>query len=280
MKERLLRASLSGLDFRVIFVELQPLLSEFLERVQPPLSCREHYLKALTAGLLTSPLLHKDERYTLRWHYGQSLEILVDVDHQGGLRSTLNPVSEEEEMQIETLPGKLGVVRSSPTRRLNDGMVLADLCDPAQDLATFFNLSDQIPTFCRVVTSPHDSWGLLFQGLPGCDPETIATLEDHWKSSEISKPNLTSPKEISSFLSSLLDLVISEDELSIHSTLPPHSFCTCGKEKMRKTLGSFPVEELENMIRQDGGAQIDCHFCASSYRFEAQDIRELIGAKG
>jgi molecular chaperone Hsp33 len=279
MKDKLLRASLSEQHLRIIFVEVNSLIKYSIKRNTPPISCKSHYLKAITSGLLTSPLLNQDERYTLRWHYGQSFEILVDVNHEGGIRSTIDPPSQEEDVHVENLPGKLGVVKSSPHQRLNDGMILADLCDPAQDLATFFNLSDQIPTFCRVFQKDETCHGIFIQGLPGCSPETIQELEQNFNHSDTPFPNLEDELEINTFLSKTLKVNILKDDLKIHNALEPHSFCTCGKEKMRGTLSSLPKSELEDMIKQDGGAQIDCHFCGSSFRFEASDLRALIDSK-
>lgn len=279
MTDQLIRATLSNLHLRVIMVEFNSLFEELLGVHKPPRSCRHHFFKALASGLLTSPLLKEDERYTLRWHYGTSLEILVDVNETGGIRCTLQPPIEEEEMNIENLPGKLGVVKSSSLRRLNDGMVLADLCDPAEDLATFFNLSDQIPSFCRAMVEENTCRGILIQGLPGCSAELFEDLETRWKQGSTSIPPLHQKKHLHEFLSDLIGTNLSSEALRSHDSLEPHSFCTCGKEKMRNTLASLPATELEDMIREDGGAQIDCQFCGSGFRFEAQDLRAMIDAK-
>ena len=44
---------------------------------------------------------------------------------------------------------------------------------------------------------------------------------------------------------------------------------------MLVTLGS---DELKDMIENQHGAQVDCHFCNKRYKFSAEDLKLLLEA--
>ena len=45
---------------------------------------------------------------------------------------------------------------------------------------------------------------------------------------------------------------------------------------MKDALVSLGKKELEAMIEEDDGAEIHCHFCNTNYKFDADDLREII----
>lgn len=53
--------------------------------------------------------------------------------------------------------------------------------------------------------------------------------------------------------------------------------CNCNKEKAKKALKLLNKQEIENMIQEDGKAELVCQFCNQKYIFtkeELQNIRE------
>ena len=104
------------------------------------------FCRALTAGVLTVPLLDGDEHFTLRWKYeGMIKSLVVDVGANGNVRGTLvddrrcETISEADELYGDS--GMIGVVKSTSTATLNSGSVEAGLMDVVEDLAYFFSLS-------------------------------------------------------------------------------------------------------------------------------------------
>jgi len=57
---------------------------------------------------------------------------------------------------------------------------------------------------------------------------------------------------------------------------PVRFHCRCTAARSRVALQLLGVRELEEMIAQDGGAEMTCHFCAEVYRFREADLREVI----
>lgn len=44
---------------------------------------------------------------------------------------------------------------------------------------------------------------------------------------------------------------------------------------MCRALISLGAEELEQMIREQKGAELNCQFCGETYRFTEEELREL-----
>ena len=63
----------------------------------------------------------------------------------------------------------------------------------------------------------------------------------------------------------------------IHETIHPEFYCNCSKEKTEKALISLGADELSKILEEDKSANLHCHFCNTSYNFDEDDMRVLIG---
>ena len=52
--------------------------------------------------------------------------------------------------------------------------------------------------------------------------------------------------------------------------------CDCSKEKMSKALISIGKKELEEIIKEDGKAELVCHFCNKKYNFNKEELENLL----
>lgn len=55
--------------------------------------------------------------------------------------------------------------------------------------------------------------------------------------------------------------------------------CDCSKERTSRALLTVGKEELEDILKVDGQAEIKCQFCKSAYVFDENDLKALIGIK-
>jgi molecular chaperone Hsp33 len=285
LTDLLIRGELPLIHSRCFIVDASDVCSELSVKHSCKGLAREIFSKAITSGILVSPLLEGEERYTLRWQYdGELGTITADVTSDGGVRAYphCSQLSSEIAVTAYGAGGKLGVVKSNPYRRLNSGMTLADNLDPALDLATYFDISDQIKTICDVVITGDRILGILLQALPKADPEHLVQLQDQCSESmrRLLNIDLRDDLALEQWASQWLESAqVPSSPWKKHQTLEPHLFCTCSQDKFLDILRGLPNEELEAMIREDGGTQIDCQFCAQSVRFEASDLQRIIQEK-
>ena len=53
--------------------------------------------------------------------------------------------------------------------------------------------------------------------------------------------------------------------------------CPCTRERVLAMIRSLGPEEIEEMIRDQGGAEVTCEFCGAVYSVSADELRALQG---
>jgi molecular chaperone Hsp33 len=289
MKDILLRASVDNLNLRCFFVNAHTVSNEICKAHEMKGLAKELMRRTIAISLLTSPLLSEDERYTIRFQYNGLMKMMVlDVASNAQIRGFASALEVGNNIPMADIigtSGKIGLVKSNSKRQLNSGMTLADCGDPALDLATFFNISDQLPTAISVFENKTHCCAWMIQAMPGHNPMSLDDLQNQLVQPDFERESLsmlTPQKDFNTQLLTLLKksgLDISESKVKHHETLIPRAFCTCTHEKTLGILNSVPSEELEFMISKDDGAEISCQFCSKNFIFNALDLRKLINAR-
>ena len=74
----------------------------------------------------------------------------------------------------------------------------------------------------------------------------------------------------------LLRTVLSDFEVEILETAPIAYRCRCTRDRVERALISMGVEELENLLEEQGGCELTCQFCDRIYRFTRADLEALL----
>ena len=78
------------------------------------------------------------------------------------------------------------------------------------------------------------------------------------------------------------DVLASMDEGgTIRWTKKPSFRCSCGIDRVWRTLSILPKEDLKGIVEQEESVSVKCEFCGSEYKVTREEIRErlLDGAK-
>ncbi len=59
----------------------------------------------------------------------------------------------------------------------------------------------------------------------------------------------------------ILEVVLGENNVQILDKTPVQFKCQCSKERFGAAIISLGVQEIQEMIDEDGGAEAQCHFC-------------------
>ncbi len=290
MKDTLLRASVENLHLRCFFVNAHQTSNEICDAHNMTGLAKSLMRRTIAISLLTSPLLNDDERYTLRFQYEGLMEMMVlDVASNAQIRGFASALEVKNNIPMSDLigpSGKIGLVKSNSKQQLNSGMTLADCGDPALDLATFFNISDQLPTAIAAFENKNQCTALMIQAMPGNNPLWIQDLQNKLNQADFEQQSLSMQTPEKGFNSQLLSLLrssghdLSENDIKLHTVQTPSTFCTCTRDKTLGILNSVPSEELEFMISKDDGAEISCQFCAKPYIFDSLDLKKIIEVRG
>lgn len=148
----------------------------------------------------------------------------------------------------------------------------------AEDVASYFMESEQIPTACALGVlvdrdqSVKSAGGYLIQLMPGAGEDTIAKVEG----GVMAAGPVSAILEQNDDPEALLRTVMSDFDLKILETCPVSYKCYCSRQRVERALISLGKSELEQMLAEQGGCQLTCQFCDAVYDFSADDLRALI----
>ncbi|HWR18355.1 MAG TPA: Hsp33 family molecular chaperone HslO [Clostridia bacterium] len=149
----------------------------------------------------------------------------------------------------------------------------------AEDFARYFTISEQTPSLVYLGVRVNgesgevlSAGGLMIQPLPGCPEQNIDLIMSHAQSIEKLSVLLENGLTLEESLQEMLTgLTIEKTE-----TLTPRFLCDCSRERLERVLISLGKEELTDLIKTDGKATLNCHFCNTAYDFNETELRALL----
>jgi len=150
-----------------------------------------------------------------------------------------------------------------------------------EDIATYLAVPEQIPSAVLVgvhfdSSGPVDvAGGVILQALPDVDPAALTLLEANVREFGPLTPAMKR--------SPLLEIVENElcwglgFELLTDPPLEVRFECRCSDRSALEALAYFSPEEREAMIREDGGAEVVCHWCGERRWIDAEAMATLVG---
>lgn len=173
--------------------------------------------------------------------------------------------------------GYLTVMKDFGTGDPYTGQVPIVSGEIAEDITSYYAVSEQIPTVCSlgVLVNPDKSiacaGGFLIQLLPAADDDTITMVEGCLRKlkpvTTMLAENMT-PEDI-------CREVLKPFEMEILDEFDIAFRCDCSRKKVERALISAGFEELEDMSK-DPVTSVSCQFCTEKYEFTSEDIRRIL----
>jgi molecular chaperone Hsp33 len=172
--------------------------------------------------------------------------------------------------------GTLQVVRDLGLKEPFMGTVPLQTGEIGDDFTYYFAVSDQTPSVVSLGVLVNDtneilaSGGFIIQLLPEATEEDIVYIEDKVKGMKPISTLIYEGKSPEEIIQSLFDdiKVLETQDLFFH--------CDCSKERMEQALITVGKQEIEDMIKEDHGCEICCHFCNRKYQFSEEELKKLI----
>lgn len=245
--------------------------------------------RTLTAAALMSENL-KNEKDTLTINIrgdGDIGQIVVTTKSNGVVKGYVNnPYADAEirlsdgKLDVGKIVGKgtLTVVSDQGLKEPYIGKVQLVSGEIAEDLASYFYQSDQVPSVVSlgvlidVDYTVKRAGGYILQLMPGADEECISKIEE----------NISNLKSVTTMLDEgmtpedIINAVMKGFDLKFLDKKDISYNCDCSREKVEDSLISIGKEQLLNIIEEDGQAEVVCHFCNKKYNFSEDDLKNLI----
>lgn len=217
--------------------------------------------------------------------------LLVVADNQGNVRGSVQnpqadlPIRADGKLDVGGAVGHSGtltVIKDLNMKEPYVGSVELLGGEIAEDLASYFVESEQIPTACGLgVLVDRDrsvlrAGGYLIQLLPGAPEGVIDRLEQ----GIMAAGAVTGLLKENDDPESLLRRVMSGFELEILEKTPVEYRCYCSRERMERALISLGPAELQSMIDEQGYADLTCRFCDNVQHFAREDLEALVQGMG
>lgn len=239
--------------------------------------------RTMTGALLLAANLKNKESVTIKFKGDGPLgTVTADATAEGSVRGYVD--HPHVDLPLNALGkidvgggigvGILSVTRFTGLKEPVTGSVDITNGEVAEDLINYLYTSEQTPSSIGlgVLVSPElkclGAGGFFLQPLPGASDETIDRLEE----------NLKGISSVSHMALEGLDAAgIAErilggfDDVKILSTTELAFRCNCSKNYITDRLLTLGEEDLR-ALRDDGTAEVKCHFCNEVYTFDRADL--------
>lgn len=279
--------SADGSAFAAV-LDAKDIVSE-IERIHKTSAVVTAGLGRLTIGasLMGYMLKGKDDSITLRVDAdGQTGQLVAVSDSMGNVKSCVNnpvveiPLNAQGKLDVGGAVGHngtLSVVKDLGLKEPYVGVVPLVSGEIAEDIASYYATSEQIPTVCSlgVLVNPDlsvkSAGGFLVQLLPFADEKCIDVIENNLKKLRPVSAMLadgTTPEEIAGILLDGLDPDPLDESEPVYK-------CDCSRERTERVLVSLGKQELSSIADEGKDTSVSCHFCGKEYIFTAEEIRKL-----
>ncbi len=171
--------------------------------------------------------------------------------------------------------GKLTVVKDLGLREPYVGQVNLVSGEIAEDFAMYFTASEQVNSLVSLGVLVGDqvesAGGLIIQMMPGASEAAIQSVE---MSANMFFDISGTMKDL--HLHGAMRDLLGHLQPEVLSEITPAFRCNCSRNRIEKVLVTLGQEELESMIEEQHGAQVDCHFCNKRYEFSESDLKTLL----
>ncbi len=244
--------------------------------------------RLLTAALMMADGLKEEAAsLTLQMRGDGPLGTLVVVaDSKGGVKGYVaNPAADLPLRPDGKLDvgggigrGTLSVIRDLKMKEPYVGQIPIQTGEVGDDLAYYFMQSEQVPSVVALgVLVDRDytircAGGFMVQVMPGCDEQSLARLENSVQGlmsvTDMLKQGMDGQE--------IIKYVMLGFDVEILGAAEVGYACDCGRERMERAIVSLGKKEIQDIIDEQGQAEIVCHFCNRAYTFGREELKAML----
>ena len=174
--------------------------------------------------------------------------------------------------------GRLTVIKDVHLREPYVGQVNLVSGEIAEDFAMYFTASEQTPSLVSLGVLVSDerveaAGGLIVQLLPGASEAAIQSIEN---SAGMFMDISGTMKQY--HLDGAVDQLLTHLQPEILERRETRYACDCSRARVEKALIALGSRELRDMIDEQHGALVNCHFCRKAYGFTEEELEALLAA--
>jgi len=244
--------------------------------------------RTLTAtAMMGSMLKGRDESITASIRGGGPIgTVLAVADAHGAVKGYVDNPAIDLPRTGPKLPvgaavgkdGRLTVIKDLRLREPYVGQVNLVSGEIAEDFAMYFTASEQTPSLVSLGVLVSDervesAGGLIVQLMPGASEAAIRSIE---ASAGMFMDISGTMREY--HLDGAVNQLLLHLQPEVLERRDVQYACDCSRERVERALITLGAAELKDMIHDQHGAQVDCHFCNKRYSFSEEDLKALLAS--
>jgi len=289
MKSKILRATAANNYIRIFVADTTAMVEKARSMHQASPVAIAALGRTLTATSIMGVMLKGDKhKITVKINGGGPLGPIVVVGNaQGNVKGYVaNTQVEgtflyENKLNVGEAVGKNGeivVIKDIGLKEPYSGTYPLVSGEIAEDFASYFLYSEQQPSavglgvLVDVDYTIKAAGGYIIQVLPDIDENLLFILENRIQ--ELESISTLLSREMGA--EAILDYIIGDMEYKLLETYEVDFDCDCHEERLENALISIGREALTEIIEEDGGAEMVCHFCNKKYYFDKERLLGLL----
>lgn len=235
----------------------------------------------LAAATLLSTTLKFEGRLILQARSSGQIPLLMaecssDLQIRGIARGAQTATSEEFDQLLAE--GTLAITVEPLQGKRYQGIVPLSQHSLAASLDAYFEQSEQLQTRLWLACDGDSAAGLLLQQLPTQISRESKLREQQWQHVCTLGETLTAGELLQLPAADLLYRLYHSDPVRLFEPRPVRFQCSCSLQRSRNALSAIAAAELEDILREQGCITVDCEFCNQQYRFEREDLADVLSA--
>lgn len=188
--------------------------------------------------------------------------------------------------------GELSVIRDLGLKEPYMGTIALVNGEIAEDLTAYFFISEQKNTSVALgVKIERDltvgaAGGMIIQMLPDADEGAVDALEEMIGQMEPitttisrlqeSRKGWTDTALVRAMVEEIFKELPEEYEIKILEEREIKWDCDCSRERIEQALMTIGKEDLQQILDEDGQAELQCQFCLKKYQFDRPELQAIL----
>lgn len=288
MHDYMVRATAAGARIRAFACTTKELVEEARKAHNTSPVVTAGLGRLLSAGCMMGSMLKgEDDLITLIVRGDGPLQgLTVTADSKGRVKGyplvpdVILPANAVGKLDVGGAVGRgyLKVIRDMGLKEPYVGQTELQTGEIAEDLTYYFALSEQVPSsvglgvLMEKDNTVKQAGGFIIQLMPFAEEEVIARLEENLQNIK----SVTAMLEAGHTPEEMLTQILDGMDVEILDTTPVSFYCNCSKEKVQKALMGMGRRDLEDIIKDGEGIDVNCHFCNKNYHFTIDELKALL----
>lgn len=287
MTDKIIKALAYQNEIRVYVVEATEMVNEAQKKHDSWSTATAALGRAMIGTTLLGATLKGREKITVRIEGNGPIGYLViDSNGKGETKGYIHnpqvnlPLNNHGKLDVRGAVGTEGMLTVSKDLGMKKpfvGQVPLVSGELGEDFTYYMANSEQVPSAIgvSVLVNPDETvkaaGGFMIQVLPNAKEETIKKIET--VIAEL--PLVSRLMENGETPDEILERLVGKNNYQLLETTPVQFKCDCSKERFGDAIISLGVDEIQNMIDEDHGAEAVCHFCRTKYQYTENDLEKL-----